>query len=147
VLRAVAGGVATDVAPSQWFLIVTSSAAVFIVAGKRHAELVELGERSADSRAVLDHYTVAFLRFVWTTAAVTTVIAYCLWAFDVRDLPRTNAAFQLSIVPFSLAIARYALLIEKGVGSTPEDVVIRDRHLHVYGFAWAVLYGFGVLVR
>ncbi len=43
VIRAIAGGVATDVPISTWFLIVTSFASLFIVVGKRHAEQLTLG--------------------------------------------------------------------------------------------------------
>ena len=42
VLRAVAGGVAAPVTLSRWFLAVITCAAVFIAAGKRHAELRRL---------------------------------------------------------------------------------------------------------
>src|SRR3954451_8702982 len=38
VLRAIAGGVVTGVAISEWFIIVTSFASLFVVAGKRGAE-------------------------------------------------------------------------------------------------------------
>src|SRR5207237_7842806 len=38
IIRAVAGGVATHVPISQWFLIVASFGSLFMVAGKRHGE-------------------------------------------------------------------------------------------------------------
>ena len=46
VFRAIAGGVATGVTLSDWFLIVAGAGSLFIVTGKRHAELVELGSDS-----------------------------------------------------------------------------------------------------
>ena len=39
VLRALAGGAATSVPLSRWFMLVTSFGALFVVAGKRYAEL------------------------------------------------------------------------------------------------------------
>ena len=39
VIRAIAGGIATSVPVSRWFIIVTSFGALFLVAGKRYAEL------------------------------------------------------------------------------------------------------------
>jgi len=39
VVRAVAGGLATGVSASQWFLILTSFLSLFVVAGKRYADL------------------------------------------------------------------------------------------------------------
>ena len=64
VLRAVAGGIATNVSISNWFLIVAGAGSLFIVTGKRHAELVELGADSAAHRATLEEYTVGYLGFV-----------------------------------------------------------------------------------
>ena len=46
VFRAIAGGVATGVPLSDWFLIVAGAGSLFIVTGKRHAEQVELGSDS-----------------------------------------------------------------------------------------------------
>ncbi len=42
VLRALAGGAATSVPVSRWFMLVTSFGALFMVAGKRYAELMTL---------------------------------------------------------------------------------------------------------
>jgi decaprenyl-phosphate phosphoribosyltransferase len=42
VLRALAGGAATSVPLSRWFMLVTSFGALFVVAGKRYAELMTL---------------------------------------------------------------------------------------------------------
>jgi decaprenyl-phosphate phosphoribosyltransferase len=42
VLRALAGGAATSVPLSRWFMLVTSFGALFMVAGKRYAELTAL---------------------------------------------------------------------------------------------------------
>ena len=41
--------------------------------------------------------------------------------------PATRSWFQLSIVPFVLAILRYALLLDAGQGGAPEEVVLGDR--------------------
>ena len=63
VLRAVAGAVATDVPMSKWFALTISFGSLFIVTGKRYAELRELGD-DAQTRATLDDYSLGFLRIV-----------------------------------------------------------------------------------
>jgi len=69
VLRAAAGGAATDVPLSRWFLVVTSCGAIFVVAGKRYAEL--FGEtRSKLTRTSLRRYSSPALRATLTVAAV-----------------------------------------------------------------------------
>ena len=58
------------------------------------------------------------------------LVAYCLWAFDQQIHRHGIVLFEISIVPFS-AFLRYALLVERGEGGAPEDVVLADRPLQV----------------
>ena len=51
------GAVATDVQMSKWFSLTTSFASLFIVAGKRYAELRDLGD-DAQTRSTLDDYSL-----------------------------------------------------------------------------------------
>src|SRR5438309_591739 len=71
--------------------------------------------------------------------------AYCLWAFEKAQSSGHAATwFELSIVPFVIAILRYALLIDGGQGGAPEDVVLADRSLQVIGAVWVLLFALGV---
>lgn len=137
-VRAISGGVAVDIELSQWFLAVTCFGSLFMVAGKRHGELLHVGEGGATRRA-LTQYTVEYLRFVVTMAASVTILTYCLWAFEH---PRTSDIpwWGLSIVPFVMGIMRYALLVDQGKGGAPEELVIRDPGLRVIGIAWVALF-------
>ena len=137
-VRAISGGVAVDITLSQWFLAVTCFGSLFMVAGKRHGELLHVGEGGA-TRKALTQYTVEYLRFVVTMAASVTILTYCLWAFEH---PRTSDIpwWGLSIVPFVMGIMRYALLVDQGKGGAPEELVIRDPGLRYIGMAWVALF-------
>ena len=144
VLRAIAGGAATDVPLSEFFLIVASFGSLFMVAGKRSAEL-DLGGDVARHRATLGEYSVEFLLHVRSVASGVTLLAYTLFAFERAELASGDFPwFQLSILPFTLAILRYALRLDAGEGGAPEDVVLGDRTLQVLGLLWAVVFGTGV---
>jgi decaprenyl-phosphate phosphoribosyltransferase len=136
VLRAVAGGIATNVAISDWFLIVAAGGSLFMVTGKRHAEQIELGDASGAHRSTLEEYSSSFLGFVRAVAASVTVTAYCLWAFENASGTGDTTWFKASIVPFVLAILQYAHLVEQGDGGAPEEVVLSDRVLQVLGVLW-----------
>jgi decaprenyl-phosphate phosphoribosyltransferase len=70
-----------------------------------------------------------------------TVITYCLWAFaSAQESTSGSVLFQISIVPFAVAILRYALLLEQGKGAEPENLVFSDRTLLVAGAIWATIY-------
>jgi decaprenyl-phosphate phosphoribosyltransferase len=140
VLRAVAGGVATGVPPSAWFMILACSAAAFVVAGKRLSDVVAGQTGSVP-------YPAAYLRGVWVLAGSVSVTAYCLWAFAVPHTVDGVAWSQVSIIPFALAILRYSYAIEQGDAGAPEMVFLRDRVLFGITVAWVVVYALGVYLR
>jgi len=146
VVRAVAGVVGTELPLSDWYLIVASFGSLFLVAGKRTTEL-NLGDAAGEHRKALVAYSPPFLLFVRAVAAGITLLAYCLWAFERAELADGGFPwFQLSIVPFTTAILRYALVHSMEEHAGPEDIVLGDGTLLVIGGAWALTMAFGVYV-
>jgi decaprenyl-phosphate phosphoribosyltransferase len=143
-LRAVAGGAASGVPLSMWFLMVAGFGSLFLAAGKRHAEYVQLGDTRGDHRRSLREYSEPYLRYVQYASSTVVMAAYALWAFE--GVAGGSLWSELSIIPFVLGIFRYALLLEQGRGATPEDVVLSDGPLLVLGAAWVVLVAVGVYV-
>jgi len=146
VLRAIAGGVATGVVLSDWFVIVVSFGSLLVVTGKRSGEKKVLADSQVETRAVrqtLGMYTPEFLRSVRTLSAAVAVAAYCLWAFHgVSQLHADHHPiwFQLTIVPFSIAVLHVLRLLDSGSGAAPEDLALHDHRLQIYGLAWVVLF-------
>ena len=142
VLRAIGGATATGIPISEWFFIVTSFGALFMVAGKRHGELTELEEHEAvDIRPALAAYSPGFLAYLRAVFSGGVLIAYCMWAFSSAEANGNGAIwYQLSILPFAVAILRYALLLEQGKGAEPENLVLSDATLLVSGAVWAIIY-------
>jgi decaprenyl-phosphate phosphoribosyltransferase len=145
VLRAIGGAAATGVPISEWFFIVTSFGALFMVAGKREGETRDLAGDAASVRPALDAYTPTFLAYLRAVFSGGTLVAYCLWAFSSADSRPDGAfLFQLSIVPFAVAILRYALLLDQGRGAEPEKLVMSDRIVLGAGIVWAIIYASAV---
>lgn len=137
-LRAIAGGVATSIALSQWFLLVAAFGSFFMIAGKRYSELKSVGA-DAGTRRSLTRYSESYLRFAWMLAAVMVLISYSLWAFEnggdaALGLPWT----AISIAPFTLGLLQYALEVDTGNAGEPEDVVLHDHVLQGIGLVWLV---------
>ncbi len=146
VLRAIAGGTASGIPISPWFLTVAAFGSLFMAAGKRYSELVSLGEDASSTRRALTSYTPTYLRFVWGLAAAVLLTAYCLWAFQVGVRDRGTLPFAAwSVVPFVVAVLRYGLDIDRGGAGAPEDVALHDRVLLGLALAWLVLFGLGAL--
>lgn len=148
-LRAIAGGVASDLPISQWFLIVAGFGSLFMAAGKRYSELHRSLRDGTDTSPVgrrsLAGYTPTYLRFVWATSAAVTITSYCLWAFEVAQGPSSFPWAAWSVLPFVLAILRYAVVVDRGEAEAPEDVALSDRALLAMGATWLVLFALGAL--
>lgn len=135
-LRAIAGGAATGIWLSQWFLLVASFASLFVVSGKRYSEILQLGA-GAGTRRSLAEYTDSYLRFVWMLSAAMVLICYGLWAFDnIGRGPWDIGWTAISIAPFTLGLLQYARKIDIGDAGEPEDVVLRDPRLLIFSGLW-----------
>jgi decaprenyl-phosphate phosphoribosyltransferase len=143
VLRALAGGVAAAVPLSRWFVLVVSSAAVFVAGSKRWAELRRRPRPGAVRRRVLELYSDTRLRLVLYASAACTVFAYSVWA---AELPNVDGVpwRPLSIIPLAAGIVRYGERVRAGGGEAPEEVLFSDPWLWMLGAAWLVLFGLGI---
>lgn len=131
-LRAIAGGAAAEIELSQWFLLAAAFGSLFMVAGKRYAE-IRLAERTgAKIRKSLERYTATYLRFVWTLSATILIMTYGLWAFTLAEVNSSRWPV-ISLVPFVVAVLRYAVDVDGGNGGEPEDIALGDRVLQVLG--------------
>jgi decaprenyl-phosphate phosphoribosyltransferase len=138
-LRAIAGGVATGIPLSQWFLLVAAFGSFFMVAGKRYSEMKALGGE-AGTRRSLTRYSESYLRFAWMMAAVMVLISYSLWAFENRGNGALGVPWTaISIAPFTLALLQYALEVDAGTADEPEEVVLNDRVLQGLGVVWVAV--------
>jgi decaprenyl-phosphate phosphoribosyltransferase len=149
ILRAVAGGVATKVPLSNWFLIVVSFGSLLVVTGKRSGEKQLLEEGGTDQTSVrqtLGLYTPSFLRTVRTLSAAVTVSAYCLWAFERAAQVHQGHDpiwFQLTIIPFVIGLLHVLRLLDSGAGAAPEELALHDHRLQIYGVCWVALFAIG----
>ena len=139
-LRAMAGGVAANINLSQWFLLVAAFGSLFMAAGKRYAELL-LAERTGKKiRKSLQGYTATYLRFVWTLAATAVVLSYALWGFEMGRAPGTSSTsaiwYEISMVPFTVAILRFAADVDRGDAGSPDEIALKDRPLQALAVLW-----------
>ena len=143
VLRAVAGGAAAPVALSRWFILVITSAAVLVAAGKRQAELRRSEESGITGRRVLVRYGAGRLRLIVAGAAAVALFAYCVWALALPDADDILWR-PLTIVPFAACLLRYVALIRAGGGEAPEELLLGDRWLAGAGVTWLIVFALSV---
>ena len=147
-LRTMAGGVAAGIVLSQWFLLVAAFGSLFMAAGKRYSEILLAESTGAKIRKSLESYTPTYLRFVWTLSAAAVVIFYSLWGFEFASETDGPAAvwYQISMVPFTIAILRYAADVDRGHGGAPDEIALSDRVLQTLALLWMFCIAMAVYV-
>ena len=145
VLRAIAGGAATGVPLSQWFLIVAGFGSLLMVGGKRLSELTRATATGSPIRRSLAHYPASYLRTVMGMSLAVTTAVYCLWASEVADTSSSPTWVIASTFPFVIALLQYALDADRGQVEEPEVAVLRDPTLLLLALAWVGTYAMGVL--
>ena len=143
-LRAAAGGIATDTPLSTLFLITATAGALFIAAGKRSSELARLDGGSPSARPTLSGYSEGFLRTLVIVALTVTIVGVALWAIEVAGASPRPVAARAAIAPFALLLLRYAWWIDRGEAEAPEDVLRRDPLLGVLALIGLALMQFGL---
>ena len=126
VIRAAAGAVTIDVTPSPWLYVTAGAGALFIVLGRRFAE-VRLAEGTAEEqRTVLKDYSGPFINQLMMLSAAAAWLSYTLYTVEATNLPDNNTMlFTLPLVTFGLF--RYLFLLNNSEhAEAPEQLIIQD---------------------
>lgn len=127
---------------SPWLYVFTTMLALFMVLGKRRQEIALLKDKAANSRMILDHYSLPFLDEMMAVVTASTVMTYALYTFSAPNLPKDHT--MMLTIPFVIyGIFRYLYVIHvQGNGGAPEEVVLTDRPLQ----AAVVLFALSVVL-
>lgn len=137
--RVIAGGLVIHVAISPWLIVCTTLLALFIALSKRRHELVLLGRRASDHRAILADYSPYFLDQLISIVTSSTVVSYALYTLS-PDVQSKFPGKRLEMtIPFVLfGIFRYLYLIHHGEqGGDPTRSLFTDPVLLSVVLFWA----------
>jgi decaprenyl-phosphate phosphoribosyltransferase len=137
VLRAIAGATAGGVAQSRTLIAAVAFGALFVVLGKRYADLTDPSARR--SRAVLTRYSRTALRPMMTLACAVALAMYGAWAFT-SSASSITLARELSIIPVMVALLRYRAIATRGNGGASEHVLFANGDLQLLGLIWLLLF-------
>jgi 4-hydroxybenzoate polyprenyltransferase len=137
--RVIAGGLVIHVAISPWLIVCTTLLALFIALSKRRHELVLLGDRASNHRAILADYSPYFLDQLISIVTASTVVSYALYTLS-PDVQSKFPGKRLEMtIPFVLfGIFRYLYLIHHGEqGGNPTRSLFTDPVLLSVVLFWA----------
>jgi 4-hydroxybenzoate polyprenyltransferase len=121
---------------SPWLLVVSIVFALFLALAKRRQELTTLTDASAH-RPSLEEYSERLLDQLLAMTGASVIMAYALYTIDSPNA--VTSRWLKGTIPFVIfGIFRYFYLIyEKGLGGSPEDVLLTDRPLQIDLALWA----------
>jgi len=136
VIRAGAGAVAVGVVPSPWLYIVTAAGAMFIVLGRRYAEVRLAGAEAVQQRPVLRSYSGPFMGQLLGISATAALVSYTLYTVESKNLPDNQT--MLLTVPFVVfGLFRYLYLLNTSQEAEyPERLLTRDAPFLITVLGW-----------
>jgi 4-hydroxybenzoate polyprenyltransferase len=108
ILRVVAGAVAVDAQASEWLLLCTGMLALFLGFTKRRQEAIEEMAENAETRPVLEHYSIPFLDQMVSMVTAAAIISYAIYAVNS---PRIGSEMLATAPSVLYGIFRYLYLI------------------------------------
>jgi 4-hydroxybenzoate polyprenyltransferase len=127
VLRILAGAVVIPVMISQWLYLVTILLSLFLALSKRRHELILLQGDASNHRQILKEYSLPLLDQLITIVIAATIMAYSLYTFEG---PTGNHRLMITIPLVLYGMFRYLYLMHMRMeGGSPEEVLLRDRHM------------------
>lgn len=112
--------------------------ALFMAVGKRYSEIMAQDQSVQITRRSLAGYTPGYLRTLIAISGSVALVGYVLWALEIdRAHPLAGPWASLSIIPFTLAMMRFARDADAALAEAPEDVVLADPVLLILGLIWS----------
>ncbi len=136
VFRTVVGALVIGVAPSPWLYTTTGAAALFIVLGRRFAEVRLAGDSPEVQRPVLGQYPLSFVGQLLIITAATALVSYALYTIEAANLP-DNDAMLLTIPLVAFGLFRFLYLVHTSDDAEyPELLIARDWPMVISVITW-----------
>jgi 4-hydroxybenzoate polyprenyltransferase len=107
-LRVIAGAVAVDAQATEFLLLCTAMLALFLGFTKRRQEAMLEETETAQTRPVLEHYSIPFLDQMIAMVTAAAIISYAIYAIDS---PRVGSEMLATAPSVVYGVFRYLYLI------------------------------------
>tara|TARA_Y100000589_G_scaffold153752_1_gene146445 strand:- start:3365 stop:4282 length:918 start_codon:yes stop_codon:yes gene_type:complete len=149
-LRSIAGGVASILDISPWFLLTVGLLAFFLAVEKRKAEILQYQESGKLTRKVLKRYSLPLLLRMESLSSTSAFISYALWSSG-PTVQGASTSWMLLTTPFVLfGIFRYQLLSDPAeinrnklkdltfTTQNPEEILLKDKGIKLTVVFWLI---------
>ena len=138
VLRILAGGMACDVAVSNWLVLMTFLLALFLSFAKRRDDVLRMNETGEPPRRNTIRYNLTFVNQAITVTGTVTLVCYIMYTVSPEVVSRFNAPYlYLTSIFVLVGLLRYMqLTVVDEVSGDPTKILLRDRFTQAIVVAW-----------
>jgi len=150
IIRSTAGGIASGLFISYWFLLSIGMLSLYLAIEKRKGELINLKNKKVFTRKVLKYYNLSLINKFESLFTSCLVITYSLWAYGPIIGGAKSQWMMITIPLVILGVFRYQMLSEKPILKlksnlkinlleSPEFVILRDKPIQIIISFWLLI--------
>ena len=138
VLRILAGGMACEVAVSNWLVLMTFLLALFLSFAKRRDDVLRMNETGEPPRRNTIRYNLTFVNQAITVTGTVTLVCYIMYTVSPEVVSRFHAPYlYLTSIFVLVGLLRYMqLTVVDEVSGDPTKILLRDRFTQSIVVAW-----------
>lgn len=142
VLRILAGGMACDVAVSNWLVLMTFLLALFLSFAKRRDDVLRMNETGEPPRRNTIRYNLTFVNQAITITGTVTLVCYIMYTVSPEVVSRFHAPYlYLTSIFVLVGLLRYMqLTVVDEVSGDPTQILLRDRFTQAIVVAWIMTF-------
>ena len=142
VLRILAGGMACDVAVSNWLVLMTFLLALFLSFAKRRDDVLRMNETGEPPRRNTIRYKITFVNQAITITGTVTLVCYIMYTVSPEVVSRFHAPYlYLTSIFVLVGLLRYMqLTVVDEVSGDPTKILLRDRFTQAIVVAWIMVF-------
>lgn len=142
VLRILAGGMACDVAVSNWLVLMTFLLALFLSFAKRRDDVLRMNETGEPPRRNTIRYNLTFVNQAITITGTVTLVCYIMYTVSPEVVSRFHAPYlYLTSIFVLVGLLRYMqLTVVDEVSGDPTKILLRDRFTQAIVVAWIMAF-------
>jgi prenyltransferase, ubiA family len=142
VLRILAGGMACDVAVSNWLVLMTFLLALFLSFAKRRDDVLHMNETGEPPRRNTIRYNLTFVNQAITVTGTVTLVCYIMYTVSPEVVSRFHAPYlYLTSIFVLVGLLRYMqLTVVDEVSGDPTKILLRDRFTQAIVVSWIMAF-------
>jgi prenyltransferase, ubiA family len=142
VLRILAGGMACNVAVSNWLVLMTFLLALFLSFAKRRDDVLRMNETGEPPRRNTIRYNLTFVNQAITVTGTVTLVCYIMYTVSPEVVSRFHAPYlYLTSIFVLVGLLRYIqLTVVDEVSGDPTKILLRDRFTQAIVVAWIMAF-------